>query len=122
MFHTPLFLSFILLTSFCFILDKPTLPIADKSSLAIADDERDTLKCANDIVANPIITTIIDESSNASETFRNALHLQIVQGCQHLRAYLASINHLMDLFNNSLATNSASTSVVTTSSSISGDN
>jgi hypothetical protein len=42
---------------------------------------------------------LVDETEGSNNFLKDALRLQIVQGCQFLRSYLTSVNLLMKKYN-----------------------
>ena len=93
--NISLFFCFYLTSSF--VLDDPVPPITDQDHVA--------LKRAKNVVSDPIIIDITDESLSAAEFTQNSLRLQIIQGCQHLRSYTSSVDRLMGLYHDSIAAN-----------------
>jgi hypothetical protein len=60
------------------------------------------LKVARIVVDDPTINAITVEASSA-EISQHSLRLQIIQGTQHIRSYLASVDRLMRIYNQSVA-------------------
>jgi hypothetical protein len=80
-----------------FVSDDPVPPITDQ--------DHAVLKHAKNVVSDPIIVDITDESLAAAEFTQNSLRLQIIQGCQHLRSYTSSVDRLMGLYHDSIVAN-----------------
>jgi hypothetical protein len=77
----------------------------DDPAPPIADQDRDAITRARTIVSNPTILDITAECSKDAEFLQNSLRLQILQGCQHLRSYLSSVDSLMGRYHDSIAAN-----------------
>jgi hypothetical protein len=75
----------------------------------LTDSDRAALQHAKTVVSDSTIIDITDESSNGPEFLQNSLRLQIIQGCQHLRSYTASVDRLMGLYHEAVASNASST-------------
>jgi len=88
-------------------IDEPVPPISNSDHDAIAR--------ALTITSNPTIIEITDESSKGNDFLQNSLRLQILQGCQHLRGYLSSVDQLMARYHKLVTANSASNSSASTS-------
>ena len=85
------FFSFVFLSYLSF-LDKTT-------PTSVSDDDHLTVKQATDVISNDIIIDLVDDCDEADEFLKNALRVQIIQGCQHLRSRLTSVNLLMKKYN-----------------------
>jgi hypothetical protein len=57
------------------------------------------IKRATDLVTDDTIIDLVDETDGSPDFIKDALRLQIVQGCQFLRSYLTSVNLLMKKYN-----------------------
>lgn len=82
---------------FHFFLDK--VAPALQSVPAITNDDHNVIKRATDIVADDTMIDLVDETEGSDNYIKDALRLQIVQGCQFLRSYLTSVNLLMKKYN-----------------------
>jgi hypothetical protein len=71
----------------------------DKAAPVISEDDYKTIKQASDVVANDTIIDLVDDTPDADNFLIDSLRLQIVQGCQHLRSHLTSVNGLMKRYN-----------------------
>ena len=80
-----------------FLLDQVTPGL--QSIPAITDDDHKIIKRVTDIVTDDTIIDLVDETEGADNFLKDALRLQIVQGCQFLRSYLTSVNLLMKKYN-----------------------
>ena len=87
--HGPWYVSTPISFSFCLIhfIDTP-VPV-------ISEDNYKTIKQATDVVANDTIIDLVDDTPDADSFLVDSLRLQIIQGCQHLRSRLTSVNALM---------------------------
>ena len=87
-------------TYFSFSLtDLSVFSFLDKSVPTISDDDHLVLKRAADLVSNDTIIDLVNETDDPNSFLKDALRLQIVQGCQFLRSYLTSVNLLMKKYN-----------------------
>jgi hypothetical protein len=59
------------------------------------------------MLADPIISELVAESTDSGEAYRNALRLEISLNFQRLRALLATVNHLMETYNRSASSSKA---------------
>ena len=73
--------------------------IIDKSIPAISEADYKVIKQSSDIVSDDTIIDLIDDTPDADNYLIDSLRLQIIQGCQHLRSRLTSVNGLMRHYN-----------------------
>ena len=88
-----------LLTPFVISETHSCILFIDKAAPVISEDDYKTIKQALDVVANDTIINLVDDTPDADKFLIDALHMQIIQGCQHLRSRLTTVNGLMKRYN-----------------------
>ena len=63
------------------------------------DDDHKIITRATDIITDDTIIDLVDKTKGSDSYLKDALRLQIVQGCQFIRSYLTSVNLLMKKYN-----------------------
>ena len=97
--------------SFLDILFVPIfLSIIDTSPAAISFDDQRVIRHARDAIANTLIQQITTGDSTHQESFREAIRHQIVVISQRLRVDLVMIDRLLFVYNETLPSDSTSSS------------
>ena len=77
----------------------PHLFLLDQPIEGVSIIDFGSIRRARDILADSIMSEIINEDPQSQAAFKDSLHHQIVITCQRLRVYLHLVDRLMALFN-----------------------
>src|SRR5271155_6040245 len=80
------------------------------TSAAISFDDQSVIRHARDIIADPLVQQITTANSTLQESFREAIRHQIAIISQRLRVDLVMIDRLLFVYNETLPSDSSSSS------------